>query len=74
MAASWPSHRLGRSHKIPYCGVPLATIKRDATGKGNANKDAVMAAVRAIGFDPADDNEADALTLLDWALKTGARR
>ena len=26
-------------------------------------------AVRALGFDPADDNEADALALLDWAMK-----
>jgi hypothetical protein len=31
----------------------------------------VIAAVRALGFRPADDNEADALALLDWALKTG---
>jgi hypothetical protein len=62
------------ANKIPYRGVPVATIKRHATGKGNADKDAVMAAVRAIGFDPADDNEADALALLDWALKTGARQ
>jgi hypothetical protein len=28
----------------------------------------------ALGFEPADDNEADALALLDWALKTGGRR
>jgi hypothetical protein len=35
----------------------------------NADKDAVIAAVRALGFDPANDNEADALALLDWALK-----
>lgn len=27
----------------------------------------VMAAVRALGHKPADDNEADALALLDWA-------
>ena len=25
-------------------------------------------------FDPADDNEADALALLDWALRNGGRR
>lgn len=28
---------------IPYEGVPVGTIKRHATGKGNANKDAMMA-------------------------------
>jgi crossover junction endodeoxyribonuclease RuvC len=61
-------------NRIPYCGVPVATIKRHITGKGNADKGAVIAAVRALGFDPVDDNEADALALLDWALKTGGRR
>jgi Holliday junction resolvasome RuvABC endonuclease subunit len=60
--------------KIPYAGVPVGTIKRHVTGKGNADKDAVIAAVRALGFEPVDDNEADALALLDWALKTGGRR
>lgn len=49
---------------IPYEGVPVGTIKRHATGKGNANKEAMIAAARARGFDPADDNEADALALL----------
>jgi Holliday junction resolvasome RuvABC endonuclease subunit len=60
--------------KIPYRGVPVGTIKRHVTGRGNADKDAVIAAVRRLGFDPVDDNEADALALLDWALKTGGRR
>ena len=54
--------------------MPVGTIKRHVTGKGNADKDAVIAAVRALGFDPADDNEADALALLDWALRHGGRR
>jgi hypothetical protein len=60
--------------KIPYRGVPVGTIKRHVTGKRNADKEAVIAAVQALGFDPADDNEADALGLLDWALKTGVAR
>ena len=60
--------------KIPYRGVPVGTIKRHVTGRGNADKDAVIAAVRALGFDPADDNEADALALLDWALRNGGRQ
>jgi hypothetical protein len=60
--------------KVPYRGVPVSTIKRHVTGRGNADKDAVIAAVRALGFDPADDNEADALALLDWALRSGGRR
>ena len=55
---------------VPYEGVPVGTIKRFATGKGNANKDAMIAAVRARGFSPADDNEADAIAILFWALET----
>ncbi len=54
---------------VPYGGVPAATIKRFATGKGNAGKDAVIAAMQARGFAPADDNEADALALLLWATQ-----
>jgi len=55
---------------IPYEGVPVGTIKRHATGKGNAPKEAMIAAARARGFSPADDNEADAIAILLWALET----
>jgi hypothetical protein len=55
---------------VPYEGVPVGTIKRFATGKGNANKDAMIAAARARGFSPTDDNEADAIAILFWALET----
>lgn len=56
--------------RLPYQGVPVATIKRHVTGKGNADKAAVIAAVRARGFAPADDNEADAIAILLWAMDT----
>ena len=55
---------------IPYQGVPVGTIKRHVTGKGNAGKQAVIEAVRARGFSPADDNEADAIAILLWAIET----
>ena len=55
---------------VPYQGVPVGTIKRHATGKGNADKEAMIAAARARGFSPADDNEADAIAILFWALET----
>mgnify|MGYP002033505718 CR=1 FL=1 len=64
---AWCEH-----HGIPYQAVPVGTIKRHVTGKGNANKEAVIAAVRKLGFDPADDNEADALALLHWVIDTRA--
>jgi len=55
---------------IPYEGVPVGTIKRHATGKGNANKQAMIDAACARGFSPADDNEADAIAILLWAIET----
>src|SRR5262245_36330787 len=48
-------------HCIPYQGVPVGTIKRFIAGKGNADKHAVIEAVRARGFRPTDNNEADAI-------------
>lgn len=60
---AWCEH-----HEIPYQGVPVGTIKKHATGKGNAGKDDMVAAMRARGFQPVDDNEADALALLMWAM------
>lgn len=50
--------------EIPYRGIPVGTIKRHATGKGNANKPAMIAAMKAKGFNPETDNDADALALL----------
>jgi hypothetical protein len=55
---------------VPYQGVPVGTIKKHAAGKGNANKAAMVAAAQARGYSPADDNEADAIAILHWALET----
>src|SRR6266511_1516198 len=59
------------ANRIPYQGVPVGTIKRHIAGKGNADKAAVIEAVRRLGFNPSDDNEADALALLHWATAQG---
>ena len=59
---AWCEH-----HQIPYQGIPVGTIKKHATGKGNASKDEMIAAARQLGHSPADDNEADALALLAYA-------
>lgn len=58
-----------RNH-IAYAGVPVGTIKKHITGKGNASKDEVIAAVVAKGHKPKDDNHADALALLDLIIST----
>lgn len=49
-------------------GVDLACysaseIKKFATGKGNAKKDEMIKSAIALGYHPADDNEADAIHL-----------
>jgi Holliday junction resolvasome RuvABC endonuclease subunit len=54
---------------VPYQGVPVGTIKRFIAGKGNADKQTVITAVKARGFAPADDNEADAISILLWAIE-----
>ncbi len=56
--------------KIPYEGIPVGTIKKHITGKGNSGKELVIAGVRKLGFAPKDDNEADALALLDCVCVT----
>jgi hypothetical protein len=59
------------ANRIPYRGVPVGTIKRHIAGKGNADKQAVIEAVRGLGFAPADDTEADAVAVLHWAITQG---
>jgi Holliday junction resolvasome RuvABC endonuclease subunit len=51
----------------PYCAVPVAAVKRKATGKGNAGKDEMLAAakVRWPDIEIPDDNCADALWILE---------
>lgn len=51
-------------HKIAYQGIPVQEIKKYWTGKGNANKEAMIAEAVRRGFAPKDDNEADAIALL----------
>lgn len=53
---------------IEYRAYSAAEIKKFATGKGNANKDAMVKAARErLGYDGDDDNEADALWILNLA-------
>jgi Holliday junction resolvasome RuvABC endonuclease subunit len=56
------------AREIPYQGVPVGTIKKFFTGKGNADKTAMVSEARRRGHRVTDDNEADALALLMWAL------
>ena len=51
--------------------VPSTTLKKWATGSGHANKvTMILAAKKYLGRNPEDDNEADAIAILLWALET----
>lgn len=56
-------------HEIPYQGVPVGTIKKSFTGKGNAKKPAMIAEAIRRGHNPKDDNEADALAIVHWYIQ-----
>lgn len=52
-----------------HVGVHTATLKKYATGSGRAGKDEMIESTRKRwAIDPQDDNEADSLMLLAWAL------
>lgn len=57
-------------NEIPYEGIPVGTVKKFATGKGNANKEAMMEAARRKWPNEIlkDDNHADALFILSCFL------
>ena len=56
------------ANRIPYAGIPVGTVKKHATGKGNSGKDLMIQAARERwpGQEIEDDNQADAL----WILAT----
>lgn len=57
--------------QIPFEGVNVSTIKKHITGNGRVRgKQPIIDAVRRLGFSPKTDNDADALALLDYYLKT----
>lgn len=60
------------SQGIPYQGVPVGTIKKYWTGKGNTKKDGMIAEAKKRGYKDVDsDDEADALALLHYWMENG---
>lgn len=56
--------------QTPFSALPVGTIKKHATGKGNASKQEMVAWAK-MGFraqDVKDDNQADALAILKWMI------
>lgn len=57
------------SENIPFASVPVGTIKKHISGNGAASKKRVISSViKHFGIFPADDNEADALAILAYAM------
>ncbi len=53
---------------IPYVEIPQTTLKKFATGKGNAQKsDMVIKAYKEFGFEAETEDEVDAF----WCMKVG---
>lgn len=59
-------------HNIRLEAVSPSTIKKHWTGKGNANKAAMIAEAERRGLHPVDDNHADAMALLSYAVEMEA--
>lgn len=59
------------AHDVALTGVGVGTIKKHATGHGRATKAEMKSAATARGWSVIDDNHADALWLLDYAIKEG---
>jgi Holliday junction resolvasome RuvABC endonuclease subunit len=55
---------------IEHVAVHTGTLKKHATGKGNSGKPEMMGAAKEKGWKFQDDDEADALWLLDYAIET----
>jgi Holliday junction resolvasome RuvABC endonuclease subunit len=54
---------------IEYVCVETRVLKKSATGKANAGKEAVIEAMQKRGHQPEDDNEADALAGAYWMVE-----
>jgi Holliday junction resolvasome RuvABC endonuclease subunit len=55
---------------VPCFGVAVGTLKKHATGNGRADKAMMIKACNEWGYQPEDDNAADALALLRLAMHT----
>lgn len=70
------AHQMSYSARIPRTEVHAGTWRKRILGKGNLKrseaKKLALIWARAQGFKPKDDNEAEALAILTWALETQA--
>lgn len=57
--------RICEEQNVPYTGVAFSTVKKHATGNGQANKAAMVEAAKARWGLVEDDNHADSLWIAD---------
>lgn len=55
-------------NRIRLESIGVGQIKKSWTGRGNADKEAMVAEARRRGFRPVDDNAADSLAILHYAM------
>lgn len=55
--------------KVELACYSATEIKKFATGKGNAKKETMIKFAQELGFNPKDDNEADAIHLYNLTYK-----
>jgi crossover junction endodeoxyribonuclease RuvC len=66
-------HEKCAQYDVPFEGLTVQEIKMFATGKGGgpaASKAGVVKAIKAWGFDPKSEDEADAIAILKCAMET----
>jgi len=56
-------------HNVPYKSVHSGKLKKYFTGHGKATKAMMIEAAKELGYEPEDDNVADACLILEYALK-----
>lgn len=60
---------VAHAHGVDFFEVAANTVKKHATGKGNAEKGVMIEqAAMAYGFTPGSHDEADAIWVADWGL------
>ncbi|TRM53292.1 crossover junction endodeoxyribonuclease RuvC [Achromobacter sp. LC458] len=62
------THMVCDGFNIQAHGVNLSTVKKSFTGSGRAKKEDMMLQAKVRGFKVVDDNNADALAILHWAV------
>jgi len=56
---------------LPTRGIHISSWKKFVTTNGKASKEDVIYAVKLLGFNPIDNNHADALGILAYAIQLG---